>query len=205
MTKSSAPAANTFAPPGVCSRSSARSRRGRAGRGSRPARRCRAASRGSWRRSRPRSRPRRVRGASPRRARGPARATVSRRCCGRRTAPGAAPRRSRGTASPISAASGRPRSRHGASRVRIAVPLHDLAEEVVRRKEDQVPARVAVLLDHVVLVRRHVLGVAREDDQVVERREVAARRRPPRGPPRRARPQSASRAPSRSGRGSRRG
>ena len=36
-------------------------------------------------------------------------------------------------------------------------------------------AGVAVLLDDVVLVCRHVLGVARKDDQVVERGEVAAR------------------------------
>ena len=36
-------------------------------------------------------------------------------------------------------------------------------------------AGVAVLLDDVVLVCGHVLGVARKDDQAVERGEVAAR------------------------------
>ena len=42
-----------------------------------------------------------------------------------------------------------------------------LPEEVVRREEHEVAAEVAVALDEVVLACRHVLVVAREDDQVV--------------------------------------
>jgi hypothetical protein len=47
------------------------------------------------------------------------------------------------------------------------VLAHDLAEEVVGREEDQPAAEVAIALDEVVEPPRHVLGVAREDDQVV--------------------------------------
>ena len=44
---------------------------------------------------------------------------------------------------------------------------HDLAEEVVCREEEQPTAEVTVALHEVVQPPRDVLGVAREDDQVV--------------------------------------
>ena len=50
----------------------------------------------------------------------------------------------------------------------------DAVEEVVRREEREVAAEVAVALGEVVLVRRHVLVVAGEDDQVVGVREPVA-------------------------------
>ena len=53
--------------------------------------------------------------------------------------------------------------------------LDDAPEEVVRRQEQRGARRVAVLLDDVVLVVGHVLRVAREDDEVVERGQVARR------------------------------
>ena len=54
--------------------------------------------------------------------------------------------------------------------------LLDLPEEVVGGEEDQAAAEVAEALDDVVGVRRHVLAVPREDDEVVERPQVVARR-----------------------------
>ena len=68
---------------------------------------------------------------------------------------------------PISDDSGRPMSRQ--RRVRRSVrPLQlHLPEEVVRGEEGEVAAEVAEVPHQVVLVARHVLGVAREDDEVV--------------------------------------
>jgi len=59
----------------------------------------------------------------------------------------------------------------GASEHR-AFPV-DAIEEVVRRQEGEVAAEVPVRLDDVVHVRRHVLLVPREDDEVVKSGEAA--------------------------------
>ena len=56
------------------------------------------------------------------------------------------------------------------------VRQHDVPEEVVRREEREVAAEIAVALHDVVDLLRHVLLVTREDDEVVELREVVARR-----------------------------
>ena len=74
------------------------------------------------------------------------------------------------------AASGRPRSRHWATRVIVAAVEVDPPEEVVRREEHQVAAAVAEAVDGVVLVLGHVLVVAGEDDQLVRLREPRAGR-----------------------------
>ena len=58
-------------------------------------------------------------------------------------------------------------------RQRPAGPV-DPPEEVVRGEEGEVAAQVAEALDHVVLVRGHVLRVARVDDEVVEVRQRVA-------------------------------
>ena len=55
----------------------------------------------------------------------------------------------------------------------VSVSPH-LPEEVVRREEHQVAAEVAVALDDVVRVLRHVFRVAREDDEVVGRGQLVA-------------------------------
>ena len=88
---------------------------------------------------------------------------------------------------PSSAASGRPRSRHCLRLRQHVAALDDPPEEVVGREEREVAAEVAVALDDVVLVRRDVLVVAGEDDQVVGARELARRSRARRGPRRRGR------------------
>ena len=63
------------------------------------------------------------------------------------------------------------------SRQPLSVATH-LPEEVVRREEEEIAAQVAIALDDVVRVRRDVLGVAREDDEVVRRcQPIAARER----------------------------
>ena len=49
-----------------------------------------------------------------------------------------------------------------------------LPEEVVRREEGEIAAEVAEVLDQVELMPRHVLGVAREDDEVVEGSQLLA-------------------------------
>ena len=54
----------------------------------------------------------------------------------------------------------------------------DAPEEVVGGEERQVAAEVAIALRDVVDVLRHVLLVPREDDQVVELRQVVAGREP---------------------------
>ena len=58
----------------------------------------------------------------------------------------------------------------------------DAPEEVVRREEHEIAAEVAVSLDEVVLARRHVLVVTREDDQVVRAPERGGAARRARGP-----------------------
>ena len=50
----------------------------------------------------------------------------------------------------------------------------DVPEEVVRGEEDQVAAEIAIALDEVHLLRRHVFGMAAEDDQVVQPRQRVA-------------------------------
>src|SRR5207302_5718295 len=52
----------------------------------------------------------------------------------------------------------------------------DAPVEVVRREECEVAADVAVPLDHVVLVTRHVFLMAWEDDEVVTPRELVTAR-----------------------------
>ena len=75
---------------------------------------------------------------------------------------------------PIRAASGRPSSRHSLTR-QIRLPLRlDPPEEVVGGEEREVAAEVAIALDDVVHVRRHVLLVPGEDHEVVEAGEVVA-------------------------------
>ena len=59
----------------------------------------------------------------------------------------------------------------------MAVRQHDMPEEVVRREEREVAAEVAIALHDVVDLLRHVLLVAGEDDEVVELREIVARRK----------------------------
>ena len=68
---------------------------------------------------------------------------------------------------PRSAASGLPASRHSPIRRAVCTVAVDAPEEVVRGQEDEPAAEVAVALDEVVEAPRDVLGVAREDDQVV--------------------------------------
>ena len=69
---------------------------------------------------------------------------------------------------PSSAASGRPRVRHSLTRWISLGVRFTFQKNVVRREEDQPPAEIAEALDDVVHVRRHVLGVPGEDDEVVE-------------------------------------
>ena len=77
---------------------------------------------------------------------------------------------------PTSAASGRPSFRHSLPRTSSrALPSH-LPVHVVRGEEREVAAEVAEARDHVVLVTRHVLLVAGEDDEVVAPRELVAAR-----------------------------
>ena len=66
----------------------------------------------------------------------------------------------------------------------VARPL-DVAEEVVRREEDQVAAEIAVAASQVVQPLRDVLRMAGEDDQVVGRPQRLRRRRRARCPRRR--------------------
>ena len=77
---------------------------------------------------------------------------------------------------PRSADSGRPRSRHSSISLSADAAAVDPPEEVVGRQEEQVAAAVAVALDQVVEPSRHVLGVAREHDQVVGRTKRVRRR-----------------------------
>src|SRR4029077_17653111 len=56
---------------------------------------------------------------------------------------------------------------------RAAVADH-APEEVVRGQEGEVPPKVAIALHDVVLVRRHVLVVAWEDDELIGPGEVFA-------------------------------
>ena len=186
--KSSVPAANTFAPFASGSRPSGRSAPVRRGRdlGEHDCRRRRVAA--SSRRSRSRSR-RRTRRRSSRSSRCPPTATGRRAFADDEGALVLAPRRSRGTArrsAPPRAA----RSRHGAVRVSTPFALDDPPKEVVRRQEHQVPAGVAVLLDHVVLVVGHVLACGPGRRRGRRAREVAARPTRP-GLPRRGSRRSA--------------
>ena len=150
--------------------------RARTGSGSRPGRASPVGSPASSCRSRSRTRrpPRRAcrpsRGPCRRRAMGSRRVADDerRRGAGRRRSPGTGrrtiwPRGARPSAT----------SRRAASRS----PAVDAPEEVVRGEEDEASAEVAVALDDVVGVRGHVLAVAREDDEVVEPRELVAARR----------------------------
>ena len=65
--------------------------------------------------------------------------------------------------------------------------LLDLPEEVVGGEEDEAAAEVAVALDDVVGALRHVLAVAREDDEVVGLPQLVAARERRRGRRRRRR------------------
>ena len=162
------------------SRSSRPTAPARTGRGCARAPGFRAARGGSWRRSRSRS----ARTAS--RSRAPCRRKPTTRCPRRRrrTAVGARRCRSRGTGCRGAPHSACPRraTRRSAGHGRRP---HDLAEEVVRREEHEAAAEVADSPGRGRRALGHVLGVAREDDQIVRLRGAPRRRRSARCPRRR--------------------
>src|SRR4051794_24930895 len=58
----------------------------------------------------------------------------------------------------------------------VVLRQHHVTEEVVRGEEREVSTEIAVALHDVVDLLRHVLLVTREDDEVVQLRQVVTRR-----------------------------